>query len=136
MFLFFNRKQHLTLSPVDQCRGSSNPPDTASQAAGNVGASPTAGYLRCGERKDSGFEMRPKKDKFCRDIGAAWAAGTMNIIHSLDYAMRFHIQVFYMALITSSTPRLNQAKGNQAKPYSTFPRGKTLSFAFVLLRPF
>lgn len=79
-----------------------------------------------------------RKTNFAETFGAAWAAGTMNIIHSLDYAMRFHIQVLYMALITSSTPppRLNQAKGNQAKPYSTFPRGETLSFAFVLLKPF
>lgn len=55
---------------------------------------------------------------------------------SVKYAAPFHIQVFHIALITTSpTPsQLNQAKGNQAKPYSTFPRGK--SFAFVLLKPF
>lgn len=53
---------------------------------------------------------------------------------SFNYARPFHIQVFHIALITTSTPsQLNQAKGNQAKPYSTFPRGK--SFAFVLLKP-
>lgn len=52
---------------------------------------------------------------------------------SVKYARPFHIQVFHIALITTSTPsQLNQAKANQAKPYSTFPGGK--SFAFVLLK--
>jgi hypothetical protein len=116
-----------------RCKGSSDPPDTASQVAGGAGTSPIQGFPSFDKEKTLVLKclVIKKKQKLCTEtLETAWAPGTMDIFQSFQYATPSHPGVLHCFNHSFySLSLINQAKCNQANTYSTFPRGETLSFA-------